>query len=41
MHNAVIAGYIRSPFTISYKGELNSLITEDILSQFINKLIYK
>jgi len=25
MHNAVIAGYSRSPFTISYKGELKSL----------------
>ena len=25
MHNAVIAGYSRSPFTISNKGELKSL----------------
>ena len=39
MHNAVIAGYIRSPFTISYKGELKSLRPEDILAQVINKLI--
>jgi len=39
MHNAVIAGYSRSPFTISYKGELKSLRPEDILSQVINKLI--
>ena len=39
MHNAVIAGYSRSPFTISNKGELKSLRPEDILSQVINKLI--
>ncbi len=39
MHNAVIAGYSRSPFTISYKGELKSLRPEDILTQVINKLI--
>ena len=39
MHNAVIAGYFRSPFTISYKGELKSLRPEDILAQVINKLI--
>ena len=39
MHNAVIAGYSRSPFTISYKGELRSLRPEDILAQVINKLI--
>ena len=39
MHNAVIAGYSRSPFTISHKGELKSLRPEDILSQVINKLI--
>ncbi len=39
MHNAVIAGYSRSPFTISYKGELKSLRPEDILAQVINKLI--
>ena len=39
MYNAVIAGYSRSPFTISYKGELKSLRPEDILAQVINKLI--
>ena len=39
MHNAVIAGYSRSPFTISYKGELKSLRPENILAQVINKLI--
>ena len=39
MHNAVIAGYSRSPFTISYKGELKSLRPEDLLAQVINKLI--
>ena len=39
MHNAVIAGYSRSPFTISFKGELKSLRPEDILAQVINKLI--
>ena len=39
MHNVVIAGYSRSPFTISYKGELKSLRPEDILAQVINKLI--
>ena len=39
MHNAVIAGYSRSPFTISYKGELKSLRPEDILAQVIKKLI--
>ena len=39
MHNAVIAGYSRSPFTISYKCELKSLRPEDILAQVINKLI--
>ena len=39
MHNAVIAGYSRSPFTISYKGELKSLRPEDLLVQVINKLI--
>ena len=39
MHNAVIAGYSRSPFTISYKGELKSFRPEDILAQVINKLI--
>ena len=39
MHNAVIAGYSRSPFTISNKGELKSLRPEDILAQVINKLI--
>ena len=39
MHNAVIAGYSRSPFTISYKGKLKSLRPEDILAQVINKLI--
>ena len=39
MLNAVIAGYSRSPFTISYKGELKSLRPEDILAQVINKLI--
>ena len=38
MYNAVIAGYSRSPFTISYKGELKSLRPEDILAQVINKL---
>tara|TARA_A100001015_G_C15041002_1_gene739671 strand:+ start:1806 stop:2942 length:1137 start_codon:yes stop_codon:yes gene_type:complete len=39
MHNAVIAGYSRSPFTISNKGELKFLRPEDILAQVINKLI--
>ena len=39
MHNAVIAGYSRSTFTISYKGELKSFRPEDILAQVINKLI--
>ena len=39
MHNAVIAGYTRSPFTVSFKGGLKSVRPEDILSQVIKSLI--
>ena len=39
MHNAVIAGYTRSPFTISFKGGLKSVRPEDMLSQVIKSLI--
>ena len=39
MHNAVIAGYSRSPFTISYKGDLKTVRPEDLLAQVINNLI--
>ena len=39
MHNAVIAGYTRSPFTVSFKGELKSVRPEDMLSQVIKSLI--
>ena len=39
MHNAVIAGYTRSPFTVSFKGGLKSVRPEDMLSQVINSLI--
>ena len=38
MHNAVIAGYTRSPFTVSFKGELKSVRPEDMLSQVIKSL---
>ena len=38
MHNAVIAGYTRSPFTISFKGGLKSVRPEDMLSQVIKSL---
>ena len=38
MHNAVIAGYTRSPFTVSFKGGLKSVRPEDILSQVIKNL---
>ena len=30
MPNAVIAGYSRSPFTISFKGDLKELRPEDV-----------
>ncbi len=39
MLNAVIAGYSRSPFTISFKGDLKSIRPEDLLSQVIKDLI--
>ena len=39
MHNAVIAGYSRSPFTLSFKGGLKSVRPEDMLSQVIKSLI--
>ncbi len=39
MYNAVIAGYSRSPFTISYKGDLKTVRPEDLLAQVINNLI--
>ena len=39
MHNAVIAGYTRSPFTVSFKGGLKSVRPEDMLSQVIKNLI--
>ena len=39
MHSAVIAGYTRSPFTISFKGGLKSVRPEDMLSQVIKSLI--
>ena len=39
MHNAVIAGYTRSPFTVSFKGGLKSVRPEDMLSQVIKSLI--
>ena len=38
MHNAVIAGYTRSPFTVSFKGGLKSVRPEDMLSQVIKSL---
>ena len=41
MPNAVIVGYSRSPFTISFKGDLKGLRPEDLLSQVINDLILK
>ena len=41
MPNAVIAGFSRSPFTISFKGEFKSLRPEDILAEVINHLIDK
>ena len=41
MPNAVIAGYSRSPFTISFKGDLKGLRPEDLLVQVINDLISK
>ncbi len=41
MPNAVIAGYSRSPFTISFKGDLKGLRPEDLLAQVINDLISK
>ena len=39
MHNAVIAGYTRSPFTVSFKGGLKSVRPEDMLFQVIKSLI--
>ena len=39
MHSAVIAGYTRSPFTVSFKGGLKSVRPEDMLSQVIKSLI--
>ena len=39
MHNAVIAGYTRSPFTVSFKGGLKSVRPEDMLSQVIKSLV--
>ena len=39
MHTAVIAGYTRSPFTVSFKGGLKSVRPEDMLSQVIKSLI--
>ena len=39
MYNAVIAGYTRSPFTLSFKGGLKSVRPEDMLSQVIKSLI--
>ena len=39
MYNAVIAGYTRSPFTVSFKGGLKSVRPEDMLSQVIKSLI--
>ncbi len=41
MPNAVIAGFARSPFTISNKGEFKSIRPEDILAKVINQLIDK
>ena len=41
MPNAVIVGYSRSPFTISFKGDLKGLRPEDLLAQVINDLISK
>ena len=41
MPKAVIAGYLRSPFTIANKGELVSVRPEDLLSEVIKDLVSK
>ena len=39
MHNAVIAGYTRTPFAIANKGDFVSVRPDDLLAPVINKLI--
>jgi acetyl-CoA acyltransferase len=39
MSNAVIAGYVRSPFTPAYKGEMIDIRPDEIASQVIKALV--
>jgi len=39
MRNAVIAGYVRSPFTLAKKGELARVRPDDLLAQTVRALV--
>lgn len=41
MKHAVIAGYVRSPFTPAFKGELAGIRADDIAAQVVKALIQK
>ena len=41
MRNAVIAGYVRSPFTPASKGELRKVRPDELISQVVKGLIDK
>lgn len=41
MKNAVIAGYVRSPFTPSFKGALSSVRPDELISQVVKGLVGK
>jgi acetyl-CoA acyltransferase len=41
MHDVVIAGYCRSPFTPAQKGSLSSVRPDDLLAQVVRGLVHK
>jgi acetyl-CoA acyltransferase len=41
MRNAVIAGYVRSPFTPAAKGELRKVRPDELAAQVVKGLIAK
>src|SRR5687768_10676486 len=41
MNNAVIAGYVRSPFTPANKGELRGIRPDELASQVVKGLVAK
>ena len=41
MEHAVIAGYVRSPFTFADKGELTRVRPDELAAQVIKELVWK